>query len=447
MIARDTVRILAALLPVALGCATSKGAGAPSPQAAAPRAAAPAREGPAPSGPAPSGPARNGKAVAPEAPQVSARAQRLFEEAVAAEGEQRKLKVPTDWEVLERKWRAVVAAEELPEAWFNVGVCLERQGKGAEARRAWERAQQLRPTFREAAVDMAVLSEPEDPRAAVSAYAQLLRRFPEDAVVRVRLASLYQASGQPDEAWRLAREALARDPKVPGAQKVMMKVALERGNLDLAELLAVRSQKLDPGDAEIPFFLGEVAARRGDEAGAAVLYRKALAQRDDLLPARVALFRIALRNRSWEKVVEQGKAILQRDPANARVQLAVGVAHRYLGQADQAAAAYAQAESLSGDRLPEVHLARGLLEMKVRSRWEPALAELRRYADQAGPALRGDDQVFRLIRECEQMLVATKQAEEAARQAQRESARQAAEEAAKKAAEGPKPAEKPKEPR
>jgi tetratricopeptide (TPR) repeat protein len=446
MTARDTARILAALLPAAFGCATSGGAAAP---AAVPTraAAAPARSGPAPAQGPKAGPARGAKAAAPEAPQVSPRAQRLFEEAVAAEAEQRKLKVPTDWELLERKWRAVVEAEELPEAWFNVGVCLEQQGKRADARRAWERAQALRPGFREAAVDLAVLSEPEDPRAAASAYAQLLRRFPEDAVVRVRLASLYQASGQPDEAWRLAREALARDPKVPGAQKVMMKVALERGNLDLAELLAVRSQKLDPGDAEIPFFLGEVAARRGDEAGAAVLYRKALAQRDDLLPARVALFRIAVRNRSWEKVVEQGKAILQRDPANAAVQLAAGVAHRYLGQADQAAAAYAQAESISGDKLPEVHLARGLLEMKVRSRWEPALAELRRYADQAGPQLRGDAPVFRLIRECEQMLVATRQAEEAARQAQREADRQAAEEAAKKAAQGPRPPEKPKEAR
>ncbi len=441
MTARDTVRIPAAILLAVLGCATSGGAAPPavSQRAAAPEAAAaPARNGAAATG-------RNGKSRAPEGPQISARAQRLFDEALAAEQEQKKLKVPTDWEVLERKWRAVVEAEELPEAWYNVGVCQLNQAKKAEARRSFERAQVLRPGFRQAAVDLAVLSEPEDPRAAVAAYGQVLRRFPEDAVVRVRLAALYESSGQPDEAWRLAREALARDPKVPGAQKVMMKVALTRGDLDLAELLAVRSQKLDPGDAEIPFTLGEVAARRGDEAGAAVLYRKALAQRDDLMPARMALFRIAVRNRSWEKVVDQGKAILQRDPGNAAVQLAVGVAHRYLGQADLAQAAYSQAEALSGDKLPEVHLARGLLEMKVRSRWEPALAELRRYADRAGPSLRGDAPVFRLIRECEQMLVATRQAEEAARQAQKEADRQAAEEAARKAA-APKPApEKPKE--
>jgi tetratricopeptide (TPR) repeat protein len=182
---------------------------------------------------------------------------------------------------------------------------------------------------------------------------------------------------------------------------------------------------------------------RGDEAEAAAQYRKALALRDGHLPARLALLRIALKNRSWERVVEDGKAVLKLDPRNASVHLAMGIAWRYLGKADEAAAAYGQAEALSGGKLPEVYLARGLLEMKVRNRCEPAIASFRRYTEEAGATLKADAPVFRLRRECEQLLVAQKQAEEAMRQMQKETERQAAEGGGKPGA----PPEKPKEPR
>jgi Flp pilus assembly protein TadD len=416
-----TRTFLSALLFLSAACA---GGSAGSPRAAAPSPAA---------------------AAAPAAP-PSARAERLFADALRAQEDQRKLAVPTDWPLLERKWRAVVDAADVPEARFNLGVTLAEQGRLDEARAEYERALAGKPTLRQAAVNLALLVEQQgDPRAAAAAYARVLRDFPEDAVARARLATLYEAAGQLDESWRLAREALQRDPRSVAAHVVMIRVALARKDLDLAKLVAMRAQKLDPKNAEIVFLEGEVLAREGEEGAAGEHFRRALALDPGFRSARSALFEAAVRGEMWGAVVEHGQALLRTEPNDARVHLAVGIAQRHLGRPDEALASYAQAEKLSGGALPEVFLARGVLQMRVKNACEPALASLQAYARAAGPSMPPDGQVTKLQRECEQILEQNRLAAEAAKQMQAEAARKAAAEAAKKAppaAAGPAAGEK-----
>jgi len=342
-----------------------------------------------------------------------------------------RLKVPIDWETLERRWRAVVEAEDVPEAWFNLGVALEHRHLTDDARAAYRRALAQDPGLAPAAVNLALLEEPKDPREAGAAWAELMRRFPQDPIPPMRLAALYEAAGQLDEAFRLAREALVRDPKTLGAYEVMMRVALARGNTGLAQLLAVKAEKIAPGDPTIVALEGDVRAKMGDEAGAAALWSKAVQQKPDYLPAHYALLGSALAKRHWEGAAEHARAILTSDPSDARVQLALGVAYRYLGQPDKALAAYDQAEKVSGDRLDAVHLARGVALMKSKEQCEPSIAELRRYVAAGGP-MAAEGPAMKLVRECEQILAANRQAEEAAR----EMKAQADREAAKKAAPG-----------
>jgi len=395
---------LAAALLAAFGCAT-----------AAPRPAARAQ------------PASPGAAVA-EAPEViSARTQRLFDEAVRAEEEQRKLKVPTDWAYLERKWRAVLASGEVAEARYDLGVVLEAQGRLGEARAEYERAVQLKPTLRQASVNLGVLLEKQgDARGAADAYRAVARDFPEDAVARERLAALYLAAGQLDDAWRLAREALMREPRSVTAYKVLVQVAMQRNDLDLAKLVAMRAQKLDERDPDLPFFVGQVLAKQGDGAAAAAQFRKALALRDDHAPARRALLAGAIERRAWGEVAEQAAAVLALDPGDASAQLARGVALRHLGKADEALAALDRAEKLAGGRLPEIHLARGVVYARGKNECEPALVELGAYLRLAGPVPPEGPAVTRLQRECAQIVEENRKAQEAARQMQEEARRSAA---------------------
>ncbi|BDG04932.1 adventurous gliding motility TPR repeat lipoprotein GltE [Anaeromyxobacter oryzae] len=414
------------LLAAVLGCASAPQR--PAPAAPVQRDAAPQRrtEAGAP------GPAAD--AQAPEA--LSARAQRLFAEAVRAQEDQKKLQVPTDWAVLERRWRAVLDAADVAEVHFNVGVALEQQGRLDEARAEYERALASKPSLRQAAVNLGVLLEKRgDVQGAQAIYAGVVRDFPEDARARARLAALYRDAGQLDDAWRLAREALLRDPRSVGAYEVLVRVAAQRNNLDLAKLIALRAQKLDGADPELPYLLGVIAARQGDDAAATVQLRKALALDGHYLPARYALLQAAVKKESWKQVAEHTQAILAQDPKNAPVQLAYGIALRHLDKPDDALAAYDRAEQVSAGRLPEVHLARGVLYMRVKSECEPALKEFRAYAQAAGPMATTDSPVLKLQRECEQAVEEGRRAAEVANELKRKAEQKAAEEAARKAAE------------
>ncbi|HET8541817.1 MAG TPA: adventurous gliding motility TPR repeat lipoprotein GltE [Anaeromyxobacter sp.] len=439
-----TTRATFPLLPsgrqaiLALAAALAGCAGAPARPPASPAPGAPAGRGAAQASAQASAPAARAPAEKPadagDGPQVSARVQRLFEEAVKAEEEQRKLKVPADWPYLERRWRAVLDEGDVAEAHFNLGVTLEAQGKLGEARAAYERARASKPSLRQAAVNLGVLLEKQgDGSAAAAVYLQAARDFPEDAVSRERLAALYRASGQIDDAWRVAKEALVRDPQSATANKVLAQVAFQRNQLDHAKLVALRAQKLAPADPEIPYLSGQIAAKQGDDAAAAVQLRKALALADGFLPARYALLEAATRKGAWGAVADQAAAILKARPDDARLHLVQAVALRHLGKADEALAALARAEKLAGDRLPEVRLARGVLYARVKSECEPALAELKAY-QRAVPVTQNAAQISKLMADCEQMLEENRKALEAAKQMQAEAQRQAAEKAAKEKA-------------
>jgi Flp pilus assembly protein TadD len=347
------------------------------------------------------------------------RAQRLFAEAVQADAEQRKAS-DLDWALLERRWRAVLEAADVPEAHYNLAVTLDARGRLDEARAEYERARAGKPSLRQAAVNLGVLQEKGgDLRGAQATYAAVIRDFPEDARARERLAALYLGAGQLDEAWRLAREALLRDPRSVAANKVMVKVALQRNDLDLAKLVADRTTRLDGADPELPYLAGQILSRQGEEAKAEAQYRKALSLDPHLLAARGALLGAAVKAKRWPAVAEHAEAWLKEEPGNAQVWLALGIARRHQDRPDDALAAYAKAEELSGGKLPEVNLARGVLLMRVKNECEPALEEFRKYTQGAGPVATTESSVPKLQRECEAIVDENRKAAEAAAEMQR----------------------------
>ncbi len=350
---------------------------------------------------------------------------RLFDEAVSAREEMEKAKA-VDWAVLERRWRAVLAVADLPEAAFNLGVTLERQGRDAEARAEYQRALGWKP-LRQASVNLGVLLERSgDLRGAQAAYDAVARAHPEDALSRERLASLYAQSGQLDEAWHQAREALLRDPTSTGARKTMVRVALARGDLDLARLVVLRLQKSAPDDAEVAWLSGLLLSRQGDDAGAAAQWKKALALQPGLLAARAGLLAVAVKQERWGEVQELAARVLADDPSNARVQLVLGIAARHGGKPEEALAAYRAAEQLAAGKLPEVHLARAVLLMRDQGDCEGALRSLDQYERGSGPILPPGSPAPRLMRECQEQLEQGRAAAEAARQMKAEAEKKAA---------------------
>jgi tetratricopeptide (TPR) repeat protein len=414
-----------ALLLALSGCATAPTA-PPSEEKASRAAPSPSRTGPG--------------------EPLTEQGRRLFDEAVQAREEMEKAKA-VDWAILERRWRAVLVVADLAEAHFNLGVTLEHQGRDAEARAEHQQALAGKP-LKQATVNLGVLLERSgDLRGAQAAYDAAARAYPDDAVSRERLAALYAQSGQYDEAWHQAREALLRDPASASARKSMIRVAMARNDLDLARLVSLRLQKSAPGDAEVAWLSGQLLSRQGDDAGAAVQWKKALALQPGLMAARTGLLGAAVKQERWGEVQELAARVLADDPSNAAVQLLLGIAERHGGKPDEALTAYLAAEQLAAGRLPEVHLARGVLLMRDKGDCEGALRAFDQYERAAGPVLPQGSPAPRLIRECQELQEQSRAAAEVARQMKADSEKKAAEATARPEAEPPGPtgAEPPKQ--
>jgi tetratricopeptide (TPR) repeat protein len=435
---RSNRAIFAALLGAALGgCATSQKSGGRSQSSEQAergdrRAADPARE-----------------AKKPGEIQLNARSQRLFEDALRSYQDMRKAR-SVDWQVLEKKYREVVDADDrFAEAYFNLGVTLERQRRVDDARRAYKAALSRKPTLRQAAENLAVIAQNEGRREeALELYQEILRKQPEDGAARARLAAIYREAGDHQRALSLAREALMREPQNLTAYKVMMRVYVERNNLPMAKLIALQASKLGAGDPELFQAMGLIALKDGDESLAVSHFRRAIQERDDYLPARYQLADLALHHRNWAQAAEQYARILQYDPKSTAARVNLGLSYRGMGQPDKALEEYERAIE-SDSSAAATYFNVGVVLHKDKDAPEKALEYYRKFIALSGGSVPAAHPVQENVRECEQSLRALREAKAAEERAAAE--KKVAEERAKaegdekKRSEEPKKAERPEE--
>jgi tetratricopeptide (TPR) repeat protein len=351
-------------------------------------------------------------------PDINARAKLLFEDAVKSFEQQKKAR-KLDHAGLIRKFQTALDADgQLAEAAYNMGVISERQGNREGAIKYYKDALRRKPTLKEAAENLAVLAQNTgDTQTAQGIYQDILRVYPDDASSRARMAELYRQSGDSERALEYAREALIRDPKVVPAYKVMMKSYLDRKQLALAKLVALRAVKLDESDPELYHTTGLILIQENEPVKARLQFKKALEVRPDFQPSHVVLAKLSLQDGDYAGAEQHLRSILQQDGKNAEVHLNLGIAYRGMGQFDKALAEYDIAEKLNPD-LPGIYLGRGVVLHKGKGSPERGLELYKKYMSMAGEGI-GDSQVGKLIQDAEQELskvAEMKAAEEQAKQ-------------------------------
>ena len=390
--------LLVATSLVAAGCSASKATG-PTGPVTAPTAQTSGKE--------------------PGASPISNTAKARFEDAVKAFDAQKKAKA-YDYPSLERKFKLALESDaNLAEADYNLGVIAERQGKANEARAHYKAALAKKPSLRQAAENLAIMEQNAGNVAgAVALYQEVLQRYPDDAQSRARLAEIYRQQGDHDKAMELSRAALMRDPQSTTALKVMIRSYLDRKQLALAKLVALRGVKLDAADPELHHAVGLILLKENDKDEARLSFKKALEVRDDYVPSRVALAELSLEVEDFPEAEEHLRRILQAGGKNATAHLNLGIAYKGQGQLDKAMQEYDEAEKLDPE-LAAVNLNRAVLLHKVKDAPERAMELYKKYIAMAGGdvALSAEAPVFGLLREAETIVNAKREAKYAEEQA------------------------------
>lgn len=376
--------------------------------------------------------------AAPTGPvSISNRAMLLFDDAVKSFDAQKKAKA-FDYPSLERKFKAALEADQnLAEAEYNLGVIAERMGKPDEAKARYASALTKKPTLRQASDNLAIMRQNGgDVAGAVALYQDVLTRYPDDAGSRARLAEIYRQNNDHDKAMELSRAALMRDPMNTNALKVMIRSYLERKQLAMAKLVALRAVKLDGADPELHHAVGLILLKEGDTEGARLQFKSALEAKADYVPSHVELAQLALNAEDFPGAEEHLRRILQADGKNAAAHVDLGIALKGQGQFDKAMQEYDEAEKLNPD-LGATYLNRGIILHKVKDAPERAVELYKKYIALAGGevALHAEAPVFGLMREADSIVQAKRESKAAEEQAKQMEALQAQQQAAMKAEE------------
>lgn len=347
-----------------------------------------------------------------EPPPISNRAKLLFEDALGALEAQKKANA-FDYPSLERKFKAALDADQdLAEAEYNLGVIAERQGNTQEAISRYQAALKKKPTLRQASENLAVIAQNAgDITGAVSTYQGILKIYPDDGNARARLAEIYRQTGDHAKAMEFSRAALMREPQSVTAYKVMMRSYLERKQLAMAKLVALRAMKIDQNDPELHHTIGLILLQEEKKDAARLSFKRAVEVRADYVPARVLLAQMDLEAEDYPGAEEHLRRILQADSKNAAAHLNLGIAYKGQGQLDKAMQEYDEAEKLD-PKMAAIYFNRAVLLHRHKGAPERAIELYRKYIAMAGGevALNAEHPIFGLLREAESIVQAQREA-------------------------------------
>jgi tetratricopeptide (TPR) repeat protein len=227
------------------------------------------------------------------------------------------------------------------------GFCLERVGAPGAAAFRYEEALAQEPTdlfahHRLAAIYLAHNQLEE----AIEHHRAILNQEPQEQAVRTSLAHLLQLLGRHKEAVWEYEKALCLDPDNWELQMELAEQFERMGSSDAAiDRLRLMCEK-NPQFPDLHLRLGNLYSTRGDDRGATSQYAEALSVHPDYLECHIAAARHELKMGRSEQALEHFQKAISINNQNVEAYAGLAVALHRLGRVDQAKEMLAAARKL-----------------------------------------------------------------------------------------------------
>lgn len=249
----------------------------------------------------------------------------------------------------------------LAEVLFAQGLIEARLGSRSDALRLLEQADGLgfppvgSPLMRLAAE---CLGELQHAAAAVQAWREVVRAAPEDLEARVRLGAALHGAGRPVEAESVLREALRRDPSLPGAEFFLGAALFEQRHHEAAVHLERELQR-DPRCSGCMSKLAHLAYLAGDDAACSSWLARAHALDPDYLETNLVYGLLYNRTGRPELAVRHLTLVVERAPSHATARYQLAIAYQRSGQAEKAREQREVYDRLTAERKARENAIRG----------------------------------------------------------------------------------------
>lgn len=319
-------------------------------------------------------PSKTARDVVAPTSTVSAPARQSFEQGVALMD-----RGAEQYDAAIEKFEAALAQQpDLWEAHLDIGVIEVRRARLSRAAAAFEASIEIYPSPEALTALGSVYVRQGRPKRAVELFEQALAKDPDDLELRNQLAVALRHAGRLEDAAVELRAVLGRDAANPVAYATLAAVEIDRGNLDIAELVLNRGLLRHPEDPQLLTNLGLVALRRGDDQAAFLLFDKASQADPKYLIGRLDKAAVYLGAGDHEHARTELEFVLAVEPGNTDALLGLGLAQRMSGDLSGARSSWARVLAIDADHA-SAHFNLAVLEMDFAERPAEAKKHLERY--------------------------------------------------------------------
>lgn len=265
--------------------------------------------------------------------------------------------------------KATEADPKAFQAFYSLGVVLERQGQSANAVSAYRKATLIVADYEPAIYAYAVALAREGRGDEAMEYLNgRSASMPKSAAIPAAMAEVKSIQGDSGQAQKLAQEALKRNPDYAPAMVTLARDHYRARRLDLAlyTLRAIldgygpENPPRGTNNAEARLLRGLIYKEQGLRGPAIDEFQKALAIRPDLVEARVQLATYMLESGNAVDAAPLLEGAIRYDNDHLLAHLNLGDAYRLLGKTDQAKREFEWVHR-TDPQLAQVHYNLGLL--------------------------------------------------------------------------------------
>jgi len=303
------------------------------------------------------------------------------------------------------KFQALSQALPAPAVQFDLGVALDRAGRGLEAEQAYRAAAGEKGALGyEAAARAAALAAARgDANAARDALGLARTAIGEMPAARVLQARIELALGNPAAALAAVKTVLAQAPGDSGALCAMARAQLAMGQAGVARIFAARAAQADPFDPE-PLLVKAEIARASSEPAAELAALQAAADIDaESSRAQAALGRALHERGRSAAALNALEDAADLDPSSYAAALLFGQALAGAKQNQPAVEALRRAVALA-PRAAEPHYELAVLKLDGDGDAQGALAEAKLFLSLSTEPPPPGHPIHALVQRCEEAL-------------------------------------------
>lgn len=273
-----------------------------------------------------------------------------------------------------------------PEIPYNIGVGYMALEEEKNAKKSFQKAIELDPTFSKSWVNLAVIEERNGNYVeAISLYEQGLSHNPLDVDLAGGKIACLRKMKRYDEAIKYAQQVLSKNANNLTAYNEIASVYIEQQNMDKAQFILQQAIGRVGGseNAMIQANLGLVFYKQGNMLKARTALEQAVSLDANLIDATLLLTFIHLDNRAWTMAEDVLKPALELEPENAALLNCMGIVQRRKGNIEESIGFYKKALQASpNDVEPLLNLA--VIEGDFKNQYVAAIDYVDQYIARGG---------------------------------------------------------------